>query len=178
MKMMLALLVLVLIQIPFAQAASSGPSCLPYSGSRINRDPGDAWPWGSERPFPWRGIQGTWQTNLNGCTALFTFRVTKSVSGVNQLQVIQYDPVSCKVMSRGIGFEDTRVVRAVMTNIHQETFDLTVHVFNKTDINAGGMLAFSTKTVTVMNMSPLGVSDERFSYQLEKLSTDPKGVCH
>lgn len=109
--------------------------------------------------------------------ALISFKTTRTVSGVNQLQVIQYDPTSCQIIAKGVGFEDTRVVRAVMRDQKQQTFNLTVHVFNRSDVRNGNMIAFAAKRVTVMNISTLDNPSIRSSYELEKMSSEANGVC-
>lgn len=179
MKKVILLVVLALSTLLTSQSfASFAGACTPYSGTVIQRDPGDAFPWGNELPFPWRGIQGTWQTSIDGCAAYFSFKPVKTTSGVNQLQVIQYNPNTCAVVARGVGFEGTRVVSAVLTDNRRHDFNVTVHVFNRADLRSGNMIAFAAaKTVTVMNISPLGSAEDLTSHELEKISTDPKGIC-
>ena len=163
----------------FQSHASVAGACVPYSGGTILRDPGDAFPWGSELPFPWRGIQGTWQTEIDGCTYYFTFKTVKSSAGENRLKVIQYDPATCDPISEeGVGIEGDRVVNAVIKDKHHHAFELTVHAFNRSDLKTNNTVSFaSSKTVYVMNISPLGDREHLTSHELEKLSPDPKGVC-
>lgn len=176
-RMILALVALVLGIGSTSWGASTAGQCLPYNKSEPLRDPGDAFPWGSELPFPWRGIQGTWQTNIGGCVSYFSFK-PKTAAGVKQLKVTQYDPITCQIVSEGVGFESDRVVKAVMNDKRGKTFRLTIHVFSPADVRDGNGLKYAYRNVTVMNMGPLGATeDERTSHELEKLSTDPKEIC-
>lgn len=150
----------------------------------IQRDPGDAFPWGAEIPFPWEGIQGTWMTQINGQVQYFSFNVIKYTDGANQLQVHQYGPADCYLLAHGKGYEQNRVVRAIMVG-DQGTFNLTVHVFRQADIKSSENLGIwgtqSDRTVTVMKISPLTNDSqkgaERMTYQLFKLSNEPCAVC-
>lgn len=142
------------------------------------RDPGDAWPWGAELPFPWKGIQGTWVARIEGETIYFRFVTVRSSQGFNQLQVTQHDE-RCRVMANGAGYETDRVVKALMVG-PAGTFNLTVHVFRQSDVlkeSKNGILATAprSRTATVLNLIPLGGSgvSTRFTYQLYKVDSDP-----
>ncbi len=144
------------------------------------RDPGDAWPWGSEMPFPWKGIKGTWLAESNGLSTYFTFRTVHTADGVNQLQVRQYDSKTCQLLATGAGYEEDRVVKAVLLTPHG-VYELTVHVFRESDIRdrVSRLIAKSidNQTVTVMNISSLASADPRLTLELEKVNMDPAGVC-
>lgn len=175
-KMMLALLSLVLV-VGSTSWGASAYQCLPYNKNEPLRDPGDAWPWGAELPFPWKGITGTWETDLDGCVSYFSFK-PRTANGVKQLKVIQYDPMTCRVISEGVGFESNRVVKAVMNDKRGKTFRLTIHVFSPSDLHEGRDFKFAAKNVTVMSMGSLSSNQEnRTSHELEKVSTDPKAIC-
>ena len=64
----------------------------------------DVWPFGSEMPFPWRGIQGTWAFTKDQKSMYMTFKVIKSSMGFNQLDMNLYDD-ECRVLAKGRGFE-------------------------------------------------------------------------
>lgn len=167
-------------------AWGAGEVCLPLEEGQttIARDPGDAWPWGFEVPFPWKGIQGTWAAELDGCLTYYTFKVVKNNSKENVLQIKQFDPDDCKLISRGAGYEDSRVVTAGMTGRKTGPYNFTVHVFKASDlklIDDGDSqrtrkLAATPKNVTVMTVSPIG-SKERKSHQLFKIDSDPEAFC-
>lgn len=148
----------------------------------VLRDPGDAWPWGAELPFPWRGIQGTWMTTINGEDTFFKFVTVRSSGGFNQLQVTEYRGSSCEVIAHGAGYEQNRVVKAVMISA-AGTFNLTVHVFREEDVRDARAADCeqsnrTPKTVTVMNVSPMGSGTEtRMTYRLYKIDSDPQGPC-
>jgi len=149
----------------------------------VRRDPGDAFPWGAEMPFPWKGIQGTWMANINGQTNYFSFQVVKYNDGVNQLQVKQFTG-NCEFESHGAGYEQNRVVRAMMVGEYG-AFNLTVHVFRHADLKQtdeqGKLMDRTGRTVTVMKISPMSNTTEkgaeRRTYQLIKMSKDPCGIC-
>ncbi len=177
-KLILGIFSLLLVFAATSWGATKPGQCMPYQKNQPMRDPGDAWPWGAELPFPWRGIQGTWETEIDGCVSYFSFK-PKTAGGVKQLKVVQYDPVTCQTVAEGIGFEDNRVVRAILNDKRGKTFRVTIHVFNPADLREeDSNMKFAAKTVTVMNMGPLGASDEeRTNHALEKVSTDPRAIC-
>ncbi len=145
------------------------------------RDPGDAWPWGAELPFPWKGIQGTWMAKVDGYINYFKFVTIRSENGFNQLQVTQYD-ANCETIANGAGYEQERVVKAMMTGIYG-TFNLTVHVFRQSDLREskapGYVQVPRARTVTVLNLIPLGTGlATKNTFQLERVDQDPAyGAC-
>lgn len=181
MKKVFLLVVLALSTLISLQsfAATAGNCSSHYSGISTLRDPGDTFPWGCEVPFPWRRIQGTWQTQIDGVKAYFSFRTIKTSPEGNQLQIIQYNPITCVVESKGVGFEDIRVVSAIMTDNSRQSLSVTVHVFNRADLKNSTVSTLKNiqDTVTVMNISPLGSTDGVNSYELEKISSDPNDFC-
>ena len=143
------------------------------------RDPGDAWPWGSEMPFPWNGITGTWAAEHEGKTTYFTFKKIRMADGANQLQVKQYEAGSCKLVASGVGYEEDRIVKAVLLT-RTAAFELTVHVFRQSDLkNSKSHMVqkAESKTVTVMSMASLEDNAERLTLELEKVDSDPVGIC-
>ena len=144
------------------------------------RDPGDAWPWGSEMPFPWNGIKGTWVAQGEGASTYFTFKKVRMPDGGNQLQVKQYETSTCKLLASGVGYEEDRVVKAVLLT-RSVAFELTVHVFRQSDLISADshfvQKAESTKTVTVMSMASLADANQRLTIELQKVDADPFGIC-
>lgn len=166
-----------------ALARHAGKDCERPPVARILRDPGDAFPWGFELPFPWRGIQGIWMTEMGGKPVYFSFKTVKAGSFGNQLRIIEYNPVNCNIIARGGGFEEDRVVTAIMNGV-DGTFTMTVHVFRESDMSLARQMRPvskmenpNDKTVTVLKMnSSDGVSPE-VAYELAKVSTDINSVC-
>lgn len=177
-KVILLVVIAISTLLSFESFAVTSGTCIPTSRISIVRDPGDAFPWGCELPFPWRQIQGTWQTDVDGVKTYFSFRTIKTSPEGNQLQIIQYDPTTCVAISTGSGFEGIRVVSAFMTDNTSQNFNVTVHVFNRADVRTCDKARpEASETVTVITMSPLGSMDGINSYELEKISQDPKGFC-
>ncbi len=143
-------------------------------------DPGDAWPWGAEMPFPWKGIQGTWLVYLDGQPTLYAFRTVQSKNGTNQLDVTQYDAHTCQVLAQGAGFEEERVVRGlILTN--KTTQNITIHVFSEAALkynkyDEGKARAKAVKTYTVMNITNFG-AEESETFELKKVHNSPTGIC-
>ncbi|PIS10882.1 MAG: hypothetical protein COT73_06950 [Bdellovibrio sp. CG10_big_fil_rev_8_21_14_0_10_47_8] len=151
---------------------------LQVSAGQTFRDPGDTWPWGYEMPFPWKGIQGTWETEIQGRTVYLSFQTVRSTGSKNQLGIVQYDAKTCEVLARGRGFEDNKVVTAALVG-RAGYLNMTVHVFGSEDLKAndGVYTDDGSKTVTVMKLSPWGLPDRFESYQLYKLTSNPEAVC-
>lgn len=150
--------------------------------AHILRDPGDVFPWGLELPFPWRGIQGVWTTEMGGKPVYFSFKTVKSGSFGNQLRIVEFNPTNCEVIAKGGGFEEDRVVTAIM-NSTEGSFTMTVHVFRESDMSISRQVpkprdtAEDNKTVTVLKLnSNDGVSTE-VAYELIKVSADINSVC-
>ncbi len=150
--------------------------------AHILRDPGDAFPWGFELPFPWRGIQGVWTTEMGGKPVYFSFKTVKSGSFGNQLGIVEINPANCTVIAKGGGFEEDRVVTAIMNSI-DGSFTMTVHVFRESDMSIARQIPKpkiddpTDKTVTVLKLnSNDGVSTE-VAYELTKVSADINSVC-
>jgi hypothetical protein len=161
-----------------ANASFPSPkSCNAIGKSELLRGGGDVWPWGEEMPFPWKGIQGVWMAEIDGCSSYFTFTTLKMDSGINQLRVKQFDMETCKLISRGVGYEQDRYVKAVLTG-RRGTFDITVHVFRNTPSKSSPRQDyFESKTATVLSLGDFSENNEPKSYQLYKVATDPESIC-
>lgn len=153
-------------------------------GRIIMRDPGDVFPWGLELPFPWRGIQGVWTAGVDGQQVYLSFRTVKAGNLGNQLRIIMYNPTNCNIVATGAGFEEDRVVTAVMTGA-QGSFSMTVHVFKESDmrlmskkVSPDAKQADNNKTVTVLKVSSSdNVVGPDVAYELTKISGDYNSIC-
>lgn len=147
----------------------------------VRRDPGDAWPWGAELPFPWNGIQGVWKSSVGGRDVYFSFRTIRRESGIKQLRITEFTG-NCTLVARGAGFEEEdRIINAVMVYRNGRTFNMTVHVFKQADIRdtdpAQTLEAWGAKTVTVMTITSMSGKEGPEIHQLHKASSDPTAFC-
>lgn len=145
---------------------------------QVSAGPGDHFPWGSELPFPWKGIQGTWSTNIEGTEALVSFKIVRSEEGSRQLRISIIHADSCKVVAIGAGYEDGKVVKAIMSGGGRAS-RVTVHAFRESDLRAaeGKREYKSNAVVAVMSIATM-VGVEKVGYELVKVSNDPKASCH
>lgn len=131
------------------------------------------WPWGQETSFPWLGIEGVWQVSNSSCSNLFMFKVGGVMgTGERYIRITQYDPVQCKVLATGVGYEGSRVVKAVLTG-QRGSFEMTIHAFKDSDLktSVGG------GTVVVMRLRPIGSATVPNGYQLDRLQKSVRMVC-
>lgn len=144
---------------------------------QVSAGPGDHFPWGSELPFPWKGIQGTWSTQVGENEALVTFKVVRSDEGSRQLRITIIDAESCKLVAVGAGYEDGKVVKAIVSGGGRAS-RVTVHAFRESDLRAENKREYkSNSVIAVMSITPM-VNGEKVGYELVKVSNDPKGTCH
>ena len=142
----------------------------------------DVWPFGSEMPFPWRGIQGTWAFTKDQKSMYMTFKVIKSSMGFNQLDMNLYDD-ECRVLAKGRGFEaDGNWVKGLMTN-QNGAADLAVSVHVFSDATMKDMYGESwhpegkrSNTYTVINLTSY-ITNKTEVFQLEKKSYSPNTIC-
>ncbi len=139
--------------------------------------PGDHFPWGSEMPFPWRGIQGTWSTQIGETEALVSFKIVKTDEGSRQLRISIIDAESCKVVAIGAGYEDGRIVKAFMSGGGRAS-RVTVHAFREADLRAAeGRKEYKANAmVAVMSVTPIS-GGEKVGYELVKVSNETKATC-
>jgi|SRR6185312_4621320 len=172
-----AILVTLMSQVSFGTTTDGG-MCLPAGRNQIQGH--ETWPWGMEAPFPWRGIQGIWMANVNGCSTYFTFKNLKNSDNEKILQIHEIDPTTCTSISKGAGYEEARVVTAVMIG-KDGTYNMKVHSFRESDVieanNKEYSSSASNKVVTVMTVNPVNVPTPVGTYQLYKVSADPDDVC-
>lgn len=147
------------------------------------------WPWGSEIPFPWRGIEGTWVAEAGECFRFYAFEILKNeADGERILNVRHFDPNTCHTYSTGIGYQQGKIVKAVM-NGDEGAYELKVHVFKEADVKAreakekGNCTAstvqpLASKNVTVMTTNPMGKPRKRLSYRLLKYDDNPYALCY
>ncbi len=130
------------------------------------------WPWGSELPFPWESIAGTWSAENEKFYTWFSFEVYPSQNGANPLiRVRQVDPLTRTEVASGIGFEDNKIVKAYMVGKDSRYF-ISVRAY-RTDTDHGPAL---TNSVTVLSISSAGTSgDFMYHLVLSKLSDKPIG---
>ena len=145
------------------------------SGFTVNADPGDAFPWGSEMPFPWKGIQGTWMTTIGDADAYVIFKVVRTENNSRTLKINIVDAVSCKWIAAGAGYEDGRIVKAIVTNGTMSS-KVTVHVFRHSDVRTK-MQARANAPVTIMSVSAMNAGAEKETYELVKVSTEMRPTC-
>lgn len=141
--------------------------------------PGDHFPWGSELPFPWKDIQGTWVTQINGVDAYVTFKAVRTDACYRQLKITILDPATCKVLAVGGGYEEDRVVKGILTGDNRAS-KVTVHVFREADMGPDfkHKSVISDVTVTIMSFTPISSSSsEKVAYELSKVSDDPRIIC-
>ncbi len=147
----------------------------------VIRGGSNPWPWGRETNFPWNGIQGVWQTSGSGCSSLFTFKVGSEIEkGARYVSISQYDPKACQETARGVGYENNRVVKAVLTG-RTGTFELTIHAFRVRDLKPMGVLAAfdgSQDAVVVVRMRNMSSSARpKVTFQMERLKKNPVMLC-
>jgi hypothetical protein len=156
--------------------------CLGISLAGI-ASPGDAWPWGAEMPFPWKGIQGTWSVFINDQPVLFSFKTIQSGDGTNQLSVHQYDGRTCELLAFGNGFEEKeqeRVVRGmILTPNGAKNF--TIHRFSEAALKMAKEGDSETKrrqkTYTVMNITDFFDIEDAQVVELRKVHSSSTGIC-
>jgi hypothetical protein len=133
--------------------------------------PGDYYPWGKEIPFPWSSIQGVYHgVDKSGDTYYF-FKVRTQNGNQRTLDIYQIDK-SCRWITRGVGFEYNRVVRAVVTNQTGKSFEVTVQAFRVQDVSPA---AKSNGIVTVLSKTTAGLPNSREIIPIRFLG--PTSVC-
>lgn len=168
-----------------ASLGENNPSCLPVEQDKV-AGPIDSWPWGSEIPFPWKGIQGVWVAEIDGCASYFTFKVVKNEGETDRiLRVFQVNPVTCAVLAKGVGYGENKVVTAVMVKSAPKrgSYELKVHAFKEVDVKSEqhsrktDFIAASNRNVTVLTINPMGRPKDLVSYKLYKVQADTSLVC-
>jgi hypothetical protein len=133
------------------------------------------WPWGSECPFPWREIEGTWMVKgednsfFNGNS--LTFDVKKEDDGVKVLEIAQFDR-EANLRARGNGFseKDKRVVKGIMTSEQTgKNYTVMVRSYSKKSKSCR-----STDLVSAITFCPLRGKKclQDSNYVLEKIENN------
>lgn len=172
-----ALLLSLLAAVVFSNVASAQYQC---SAQPLGRGGSDPWPFGKELDFPWHGIQGTWMAEVNGCQSYFSIKTVKLNSKTEErhLSIQEFDPYTCEVISRGVGFERGKVVRARMSGLTTGTYDVRIHVFNRADlkVKAGNRMSSGGRTVYMMSMSNSWTENSE-NVALTKIGADVNALC-
>lgn len=103
---------------------------------QIQEDNTIPWPWGYESPFPWSFVQGVWLAEHGDFKSYFSFRVVSEKDGLQQLEVQQVDPLNCQPLAKGVGFEQSKIVRAQMTSTTGSVYRLALRAFHERMVNA------------------------------------------
>lgn len=146
--------------------------------SPVIADPGDAFPWGSEIRFPWKGIQGYWSTTIDGREAFVHFKIIKMDEwDSRQLKIQIIDASTCKVVARGVGYEDEKVVKGVMA-FGSRSAKVTVHAFREADLKSEVRPSNRyNPIVTIMRLNSSGTTEVGTAYELKKVGYDLKAFC-
>lgn len=95
----------------------------------------DLFPWSMARPFPWKDIQGMWSAEFNGIETYFSFRVVRVGSSGRQIRIVRYnDLVSCFVLAKGTGHENSNQLKAQLVNSEGNTFKMAVGEFDSANL--------------------------------------------
>jgi hypothetical protein len=144
------------------RSGSSGPGIL---------GPGDYYPWGKEIPFPWTSIEGVYHGKDKSGDTFYFFKIRTQSKNQRTLDIYQIDK-SCRWITRGVGFEYNRIVRAVVSNTLGKSFEVTVQAFRAKDVfpaaNVGGI-------VTVLSKTTAGSPASREHFIIKFLG--PTSVC-
>lgn len=168
-----------------AQASEATMSCDSDMGYEILGPP-DVFPWGSEVPFPWRGIQGTWVAQSADCSErlFFTFKSVNSSNSERLLlvSVFSYNGFSCQKLGQGPGYEHNKVVISVVNGPNLKPTEVKVHVFRGSDLRKSEKdltSAGNTRNVTVLTMAPVrsGNVETDKVFWLRKVSTKADNNC-
>ncbi|MFN7823853.1 MAG: hypothetical protein ACK5P6_00670 [Pseudobdellovibrionaceae bacterium] len=166
------------LSLGIASMASAQGMCVPAQVmTRGDDGPVDPWPFGKELEFPWRGIQGTWAAEVDGCVTYFAFKTVRQANNDRVLNVREFDPVTCELKSSGVGFERSRVVRARMSGGFVGTYDMRIHVFNRADMKMKDKTS-TPRTVYMLAMSPIWDNRAAVATRLTKVSNDANGRCN
>lgn len=136
------------------------------------------WPWGSECPFPWTKIEGTWTVRKDDSQEKFTFEVTGTwENGTNVLEVRRYDGKGRLIgVGEGISPKGERVVRAVMTGFGPhagKSYWAIVRTYSEKISNRKNSCARG-KLVTVITLRPTDGSSEDVHLIVDK---EAEGSC-
>jgi hypothetical protein len=165
--------------------ASTCPIESKTAGSELGGD-FTPFPWGKEISIGHSALQGVWAPTSITCGTYFVFELTKSNS-INQriVEVKQFDPETCDILSSGIGYESDRIFYVSMVGKTGRSFDLTVRAFNRKDLKSEADMGggdqidfhFSRRPFVVATLYPRQKWSRRISYPLAKVSESIRYEC-
>ncbi len=160
---------LVLIALVILSAVASNANCLRTEEEReIKGGGGIIWPLDESLVFPWKNLQGVWQTiNTDRCDTNFIFQVKNNSEGKFLVTVYQIDPYQCRPIATGSGVTDDRVLTALMKEKGGVVYNLSVRVFKT-----------SGKNVVVMTTAPSTHPELNRSFVIKKVSAKPELMCY
>lgn len=167
MKKMMQVLVVLMLSLTAAAKTDSADRARLFG-------PDDTYPWGLEQPIPWQGMDGVWQARTTGAYYYFLTLGTKTN---RYLEVVQFQPRTCKILASGYAFEDERVITGLLNSqvSDGDYWRINVHVFSTSDMP--GVSGVKTKKVTVMNRTQLNSPSPMDTSVIIKLSRSITKYC-
>lgn len=128
------------------------------------------WPWRLAQPFPWTDVQGLWKVEEGDYTTYFSLKVIKTKSGVNHLQVKQYDGETCRILATGVGIERGSRVLAQMSTRHA-VYRVQFTTFSEEDSPLPKLKSDSPLDgVMVLSMGALDSFEDMIHIQIARIS--------
>lgn len=135
----------------------------------ILRNPDVPFPLEAQLPFPWATIEGMWEANLNGVSALYSFQVQTDGDERKVLKVIQLDPATYAVIAEGTGISSTddKKMTAAM-KAQGGAYLLSIRAYKDTKAKIG------PKVATVLTVRPFtGTEEDEKHVIIRKVSHTP-----
>lgn len=112
-------------------------------------------PWGTEAPFPWKSIEGTWASE-EMADVVFVFKIIRQDKGTRYLQVAVIDVETGKSLAEGVGVarRNDRIVRSRVKSTTGAEFYILLSNYQRKD--------------------PDGTVTEETYLTLRPISNDPK----
>jgi len=142
-------------------------------------------PWGNEIPISHTTLQGIWAPTAIECGTFFFFEMT--IIGPHAQRIVnvkQFDPETCTILSSGVGYELEKVFYVSMVGQNGRAYDLTVRAFNRKDLkpksdNSGDQIdiPISRRPLIVATLYPQREWSKRISYPLVKASSSNHFEC-
>jgi len=150
---------------------------------------GIPWPWALAVNIPIRDLRGVW-TILDGTsTNIFVFDTHASKTGSSYMNIESYDPQTCQLLGKGIGYQTDRYIYGQIVSTSGQTVNLSVYAFNRSDVaneiqessprdQLGPVDSSSGNFVMAMSMSPLQENETRRpAYEIRRISAQTSQVC-
>ncbi len=133
------------------------------------------WPWTLAKPFPWADIEGSWKVKSGDFISYFSLRIANTRYGrIPQLAIRQYDGVTCRMLSTGVGLERNQKIYAQMTATRSgRAYRVHFTAFDEKDSPLPPLQGnIPTERMMVVSMGPLdNRGDEGMSHmQIVKVS--------